>query len=141
MIKKALSIHINSLTNSSLPILVLRLVAGFAIFFNHGLGKLGNVFSGNFQFGDPIGLGPTLSLILVAFAEGICGILVMLGLGTRLASAVLVINFIVIVFVAHAGDPFGDIEDAVLFLTIFITLTLLGGGKYSLDKILFPNHR
>jgi putative oxidoreductase len=134
MIKKALSTQIDRLTNASLPILVLRLVTGFAIFYNHGLGKLGNVFSGNFQFGDPIGLGPVLSLILVAFAEGICGLLVMLGLGTRLASAVLVINFIVIVFIAHAGDPFGDIEDAVLFLAIFIALTLFGGGKYSFDN-------
>jgi len=139
MIKKALSTQIDRFTNASLPILVLRLVTGFAIFYNHGLGKLGNVFSGNFQFGDPIGLGPELSLILVAFAEGICGLLVMLGLGTRLASAVLVINFIVIVFVAHAGDPFGDIEDAVLFLALFIALTLFGGGKYSLDNAIFKS--
>ena len=42
-------------------------------------------------------------------------------------------NFIIAITVAHAGDPFGKMEKAVLFFTVFIALFIIGPGKYSVD--------
>ena len=78
-------------------ILILRLVAGFVLLYGHGFGKLSTIFTGQeIKFFDPIGIGANLSFYLAAFAEGICAILLMLGLFTRYAAIVLAINFLVI---------------------------------------------
>lgn len=103
----------------------------------HGLPKIKRIMSGEMGFGDPIGLGPELSLVLVAFAEGICGFLVVIGLGTRWASIPLIIAMTVAGFIHHAADPFGTKEKAFLFLLIFVVLLITGGGKYSLDRKIF----
>lgn len=134
--RKYLSGKLDALVSEHSAILFIRVAAG-ALILTHGIPKLTNVLSGQFQFGDPLGLGPAFSLILVAFAEGICGFLVLIGLGTRLASIILVINMAVAGFIAHAGDPFGTKEKALLFLIFFISTSLLGGGKYSLDNKFF----
>lgn len=136
MFNKYLSTRLDRLVNSHIAILILRLGAG-AFILTHGIPKLIKVFTGDMGFGDPIGIGPELSLILSAFAEGICGILVLLGLGTRLAAAPLIINMAVAGFIAHAGDPFGTKEKALLFLIMFVILFLTGSGKYSLDQKFF----
>lgn len=140
MVKKYLSTRLDSLYNSHLAILILRLGAG-AFILTHGIPKLIKVFTGDMSFGDPIGLGPGLSLVLSAFAEGICGLLILLGLWTRLAAIPLIINMSVAVFFFHAADPFGVKERAALFLVVFIVLFLTGGSKYSLDEILFNKKR
>lgn len=133
MFKKLFSAELNTLISSHYAILLLRLGASILI-FTHGLPKLLKVFAGDFSFADPIGVGPAFSLILVAFAEGICSIFVALGLGTRLAAFVLCINMSVIAFVAHAGDPFSSKEKGLLFLVMFLVIFFTGGGKYSLDQ-------
>lgn len=133
MLKKLLSTDISALVNTNLSILILRMGAGLLI-FTHGWPKLMKVFNGDFAFADPIGIGAGLSLVLAAFAEGICGFLVTLGLGTRFASIVLSINMFVVVFFAHADDPFSTKEKGILFLLLFLVISLTGGGKYSLDK-------
>jgi len=103
--------------------------------YGHGWGKLMSVFGGNFQFLDPLGIGPTASLILAAFAEGICSLLIMFGFWTRLASLILTINMAVAVFLVHlpAGDWFGDMELPVIYLLAFFVIFLLGPGNFSVD--------
>ncbi|GJM28449.1 MAG: hypothetical protein DHS20C17_10840 [Cyclobacteriaceae bacterium] len=103
----------------------------------HGVPKVQKIFSGDLGFGDPIGLGPEVSLVLVAFAEAVCGFFVILGLGTRWATIPLIIAMAVAVVIHHAADPFGTKEKPLLFLIIFITLLFTGGGKYSLDRKVF----
>jgi putative oxidoreductase len=96
-----------------------------------------NVFGGNFQFLDPIGSGPTASLILAAFAEGICSLLIIAGFWTRLASLILTINMAVAMLGYHIpkGDPlFGGFEHTLLYFLAFIVIFLLGPGEYSVDK-------
>ncbi|MEX0720598.1 MAG: DoxX family protein [Balneolaceae bacterium] len=133
MLKRILSTNVNEFIDLHLSVLLLRVSAG-ALIFTHGLPKLIKVFSGDFSFGDPIGLGPELSLILSAFAEGICGLLLVFGVGTRLVSIVLIINMSTAFFFAHAADPFATKEKALLFLLLFVILLFTGGGKYSVDK-------
>lgn len=87
----------------------------------------------------PIGIGATLSFYMAAFAEGICAILLILGLLSRFASLVLTVNFIVI-FIFHAfiiQDGFEILELRFLYLLPFIALTFTGAGRFSLDNYLF----
>ena len=115
---------------------VLRVFTAIFMLYGHGWGKLMNVFAGEFQFADPLGLGPTISLILAAFAEGICSLLILMGWYTRLAALILIINMSVAVFFFHIpnGDAFGGMETALLYLVMFIVIFLLGPGNLSIDS-------
>ena len=126
------TIH-KGLTHVSL--LVLRLAAG-GFMLTHGVPKMQRILSGEMKFGDPLGLGPEVSLVMIVFAEFVCSILIILGLGTRLAAVPLILAMAVAAFVAHAGDPFNRKEMALLYMVVFIVLLLSGGGNYSLDRLI-----
>jgi len=115
---------------------MLRLTAG-GFMLTHGVPKLQRLLTGEFQFGDPIGLGPEVSLILAVFAEFFCSVLLILGLGTRLATIPLMVTMAVAGFVAHGTDPFGRKELALFYLVAYAVILLLGGGKYSTDRFIF----
>ena len=117
-----------------LGLLVLRVGLGFSLAYAHGWGKFMRVLDGNMQFADPIGLGPGLSLVLAAFAEFVCAILVAVGLFGRVATVPIIILFAVAFFVVHGDDPFGDKEKAFLFLIGYVALLLTGPGRMSLDQ-------
>lgn len=115
---------------------LLRIVAGLVLLYGHGFEKLTVIFTGQeIKFMDPIGLGAIPSFYMAGFAEGICAILLVLGLFSRFASLILSINFLVI-FILHAfmlGDGFQILELRIFYLATFIALTLTGPGKFSLD--------
>ncbi|MGI9542472.1 MAG: DoxX family protein [Cyclobacteriaceae bacterium] len=117
-------------------LLILRLAIGI-LMITHGWGKFSKVLAGSAEFGDPIGLGPSTSLALAAFAEFICSILIILGLATRLVVIPPMIVMLVAFFIVHAEDPFGRKEKTLLFLFPYISLLIAGPGKFSLDHILF----
>ncbi|WP_282628223.1 DoxX family protein [Empedobacter sedimenti] len=116
-------------------LLLVRLAAG-GFMFSHGFGKLQKLVNGNFEFGDPIGLGPEISLGLTVFAEILCAFLVFVGLFTRLASIPLIITMLVAVFIVHADHDFGKKELGLFFLINYLVIFLSGAGKYSLDKLI-----
>jgi len=134
LFKKLNSTKLDEIISPNVAILLLRIGAACLI-MTHGIPKLMRIMDGNFGFGDPLGIGPVTSLLLVTFAEAICAIFVLIGLWTRVALIPLIINMIVIAFVAHADDPFGDKEKGLLFLVMFITLFFTGAGKYSVDSM------
>ena len=117
-------------------LLLLRvLVACFM--FTHGLPKFFKLMEGGeIKFGDPIGIGPGASLVLTVFAEVICSTFVLIGLATRFAVIPLIVTMLVAAIIAHAEDPFRDKEMAFLYLFVYITLMILGSGKYSVDYLL-----
>lgn len=136
MIKKLFSSKIDEFVSTDVALLFLRIGTG-SLMLTHGTPKLMRIIDGNFSFGDPIGIGPVASLILVTFAEFFCSLFVMAGLFTRASLIPLMITMAVAAFIAHAGDPFGDKELPLFFLITFLTLFLTGPGKYSFDKKLF----
>lgn len=118
-----------------LMLLLLRIIAG-SFMITHGIGKAERVIAGPpYEFSDPIGLGVDASLILAAFSEFICAILVIIGLFTRLAAIPVIITMAVAAFIAHADDGFYAKELPLFFLTVYFVITFLGAGRYSLDKI------
>lgn len=124
--------------NTDVASLILRLLFG-GLMISHGLPKLMGYESMSTQFPDLIGIGSELSLILVIFAELLCGILVLIGLYTRLASIPIFIAMMVAFFIAHAQDPFQVKELALVFLILAIVIFILGSGKYSVDYVLNRN--
>ena len=116
--------------------LLLARIAVGAFMLTHGIPKLQKLLGGDMQFADPLGIGSTPSFLLVVFAEVVCSILLMLGLATRFASVVLIINMCVAAFVAHAGQPFGKKELSLLFLVFFMGFCIIGGGRYAVDNLI-----
>jgi putative oxidoreductase len=139
---------------TSIGLLVIRVgIGGYML--THGIGKLGRVqeglSTGEWAFGDPLGLGPALSLILIMFAELVCAFLVLIGLGTRLFAAPLVFGMVVAAFIAHGDDPWtiaaaresgsGSKQLAMMYLTVFLALIFTGAGKFSMDGLIWPRFK
>ncbi len=117
-------------------VLILR-VGISSLMLTHGYAKLTTFLSGDHSFADPIGIGEELSYFLTICAEFGCSILVILGLGTRLALVPLIFTMVVVVSVVHAKDPFDVKEHALLFLIAYIALFLTGPGRFSVDSKLY----
>ncbi len=119
--------------------LLLRLGAGGLMLVNHGWSKLQNFSAMSSQFGDPVGLGPKVSLALTIFAEFFCAAFIVLGLFTRLAAIPLIIAMAVAFFIVHEGiyapGPRSG-ELALLYLFCYLTLLFAGPGKYSVDRMI-----
>mgnify|MGYP003575533762 CR=1 FL=1 len=109
------------------------------LMLTHGLPKMAMLFSGDpVQFPSVLGFSPELSLGLTVFAEVFCSLLLLAGLGTRLAVVPLIVTMLVAAFVIHAADPFAKQEPALYFLLVYLVLLLAGSGKYSVDYLLQP---
>ncbi|HUG91041.1 MAG TPA: DoxX family protein [Planctomycetaceae bacterium] len=132
---------------ASLGLLLLRIGAGGLMAYAHGWGKLSNFGEMAGKFKDPLGISNTFSFGLLTFAEFFCAIAVVLGLATRLAAIPLVIAMGVAAFLVHlplvakGEQAFRDIEFPLLYLVMFLTLVFTGGGKFSLDALLFRKKR
>ena len=120
--------------------LVLRLLVG-GLFMYHGWGKVAGYEQMVTQFPDVIGVGSKLSLQLVIFGEAVCGILVALGLLTRLAVIPIFITMAVAFFVAHGKDPFDAKTLPFLYMGLCLVIFILGPGRYSIDALINRNRR
>jgi len=119
----------------STAMLVLRLGLGILMMM-HGYDKLVHFAKYQNDFMNFLGIGKTISLALVVFAEFFCSVFLILGLFTRLATIPLIIATCVMVFKAHKGDVFGDGEHATLYLVGYIVLLLVGPGRASIDSMI-----
>lgn len=100
----------------------------------HGFPKLLTFFgSEEIVFADPVGLGEVVTFSFAVFAEFICSVLIILGLGTRLAVIPLILTMAVAALIVHVPDGFGRQELPLLYLTGYVLLIFTGSGKYSLD--------
>jgi putative oxidoreductase len=124
---------------TDLGLLLLRASFGGLMALGHGLGKLSADAS---KFPDPLGIGNAASLYGAVFSELVCGLLLVLGLLTRLACLPLIFAMLVAAFVIHAADPFflpgpRTKEPAVIYALAFACVLILGPGRFSLDHALF----
>lgn len=128
--------------NVDIALLILRIVIG-VFMLTHGAGKFEKLFLNDepIQFADPLGIGAVASLILVVFAEVFCSLLLILGLGTRIGAITLFINMLIIAFIVHMNDGFGRQEFALLYRLVYLTIILIGAGRYSLDHLITNNKK
>jgi len=117
-------------------IFIFRVSISSFMLFGHGLKKFHRLISGEeIKFFDPFGIGASFSLSFAVLAEFFAAGLIIIGLFTRLSSLSLIITMFVAGFVYHADDPFGSKEKALMYLTSYIFLFLVGSGKYSLQTL------
>ncbi len=115
-------------------LLVLRFGLGLSLFLRHGLEKLTGYSHMVAHFPDPIGIGPHLSLAYALFADGICSLLVIVGLGTRWAAGVIIVNLLVVfAFVHHLNFRDGHMEAVLLYIVGYLAILICGAGRLSLD--------
>lgn len=120
--------------NIDIALLILRLTVGFFM-LSHGMGKFYNLIGdAPIQFPDPLGVGTTASLGLAVFSEVLCSILLIVGLGTRLAAIPLIITMLVAAFIIHATDGFGKQELPLMYVAIYLVIAIAGAGKISIDN-------
>lgn len=115
--------------------LFLRFFLGLLL-ASHGYAKLIQFSSLKYKFMNFMHLGSTVSLSLIIFAELICGILLMLGLFTRLACVPIIIGMCVVVFMASNGQIFAGGERGMIYLAATVTIFLCGPGKISVDGMM-----
>ena len=78
---------------------------------------------------------PTIFAVLSVYAQFFCAILIIIGYRTRLASFILIINFIIAAFVhIRANDSIENMTPALAMLFICVTLFFTGADKIGLDE-------
>ena len=130
---------------TQIGLLILRVLPGYFLIVNHGWKKIINPEKWN-------GLGEAVTKYLIgidflnpifgflaAFSESVCAILVLVGLFTKPA-AILVCGtmfFAALYHITGTGNP----ELALIYFSIFATISAAGPGKYSLDSKFFSNNK
>ena len=125
-------------------LLILRAALGI-IFFAHGSQKLlgwygGYGYDATVQFfGQALGIPPALATMAI-IAEFFGGIMVFLGLFTRIGAALIAITMAVALFTVHLPQGFfiagGKVGYEFVFALLMMSLYLVinGAGELSLDK-------
>lgn len=132
-------------SQSGVDALPIRIGAG-AIFAAHGAQKLFGWFGGYGLEGTAgwmtsIGLEPGYALALLAgSAEFFGGLMLIVGLLVRPASAVLAATMVVAIVSVHLTNGFfmsnNGYEFALALLVISVSLAIRGAGSYSVDRAL-----
>lgn len=138
-------------TDNDIAPLVLRLALGIVFYF-HGMQKLTTMYGGyGFTgtmgfFTEKLGI-PALFAFLAIMAEGVGWAGLISGLLTRVAAFGITVNMIVAVYMLHwqngifmnwFGNQKGEgFEYHILAIAIGIVLIIKGGGKLSLDRVLW----
>jgi putative oxidoreductase len=126
-------------------LLLIRVYWGW-LFLQSGIGKFGHIDKVVSFFTD-LGIpAPTFNAYFNASLETAGGILLILGLASRLISVPLLINMIVAYvtadreaftsFFSESGKFFG--ADPFPFLLVSLLILLFGPGKFSLDTLAYP---
>jgi putative oxidoreductase len=120
----------NNLNDFALAILR---VSFSGMMLTHGIPKINMLVENASGFPDPIGIGSTASLVLAIIGEVVAPLFVLIGFKTRIAAIPVVITMAIAGFVVHINDDFASKEKALLYLSAFIVIALVGAGRYSVD--------
>ena len=142
---------------NDIALLVLRL-AGLGLALAHGWGKVsafaagqgGRFIEGVANLGFP---APAVFALAAALAEFVGGLCVALGVATRVAAGFAAATMFVAAFVRHKTHghllswlgvapasedtlkAWGNPELALVYLAVFVAITLLGPGRLALDSL------
>jgi putative oxidoreductase len=122
-------------------LLLLRVGAGLILFLRHGWEKVSLLTLINPKFPDPLHIGHNTTWVLAMLSDGICSLLIILGVGTRWLSLYCFFNiFIAWALVHHftflGKSPGADHGELIaLYLVAFAALMVAGPGRYSIDAL------
>ncbi|MGA8620317.1 MAG: DoxX family protein [Candidatus Sulfotelmatobacter sp.] len=121
---------------------VMRLALG-AVMVGHGYHKVFGGLHHHVQFVESLGL-PGWSAYLSAFTEFLGGLLVLIGLFTRIAALAICIDLSVAIAKVHFHHGLmgnGGYEFPLALATLAFALIFFGGGAIALDHIRAPGGR
>lgn len=119
----------------SLLLLCLRIFFGLMLMM-HGLDKLYNYDSINFNFPDPMGMGSQISLLFVIFAELVCSIAFIFGVLFRITMLPILI-VLAVAFLHIHGASIIQGELAFIYLMMLVMMYISGPGQYSVDAKIY----
>jgi putative oxidoreductase len=124
--------------NVGIGLMLLRLGAGLSVFLKHGLEKLTGYSTMVQHFPDPIHVGAHFGLAFALVSDGICSILVLLGLATRPAAGWILINLLTAFFFVHHAAFFsnGHVELVAVYIAVFAAILFTGPGYLSIDALI-----
>jgi putative oxidoreductase len=123
---------------SFLPPTLARLAIGI-VFAGTGWGKLHNLEKITSFFAE-LGIpAPGFNAVLASSAELVCGVLILVGLFTRLAAVPLIVVMLVAIATAKRGE-IGGLSDLLgfveaLYIVLLAWLATAGPGPISLDRV------
>ena len=135
MTLKALATSRTTAAGVSAGLLALRFFAGLSLFLKHGLEKLTGYSTMVQHFPDPIHIGAHAGLAFALLIDGICSLLVILGLLTRPAAVIILINLLTAFFFVHHAALIsnGHVELVWVYIGAFLAVLLAGPGRFSID--------
>jgi putative oxidoreductase len=119
---------------SSFAPLPIRIMAGVA-FILHGMPKFDDLL-GTQGFFASVGIPADLAL-LIGLLEVIGGILLIVGLVTRVAAILFAVEMMCAILIVKAGNSFmgqGGFEVDLLLMSISISLAISGPGRLSIER-------
>lgn len=139
--------------SADLVLLIPRAVCGFMLTVYFGAPKFGLPWSppdnnlGLFEvawwfpgdvsaFGPPFSWAPNILAWMGAFAEGVGGVALLLGLGTRLFALLVLCTMLVAIFFQQWQNGYWNMLPATGFVWYALFTMVLGAGRFSLDAIL-----
>ena len=125
-------------TNSDLGKLLLRITLGVCILF-HGIAKIQGGIDGIVQGVTAIGL-PGFVAYGVYIGEIIAPLLLILGFYSRIGAALIAVNMVFAIAIAHRPDVFKlgeqggwSLELQGMYLMTAIALALMGPGRFGIN--------
>lgn len=82
------------------------------------------------QFGFPV---PHLMAPLSVAVQFICGIMLVLGLTTRIAGMLIAANFAVALYMVHWAEPFREWWPALILILLGLHFSTAGSGRFGFD--------
>ena len=122
--------------DANLGLLLMRLFTGGAM-LTHGVPKLFFTLDKFTEIVASLNLPmPGFLAFMAALSESLGAALLLLGLCTRPAAALLAITMAVAAFVVHGADPFAQQELALFYLCSSLLFMFKGAGKWSTDALI-----
>lgn len=128
---------VNAKISSSTPFAIFRILVGL-MFLQHGLQKIFGLLGGN-----AVDLSLTNLMFYAGIIELIGGILITLGLFTRITASISALEMLGAFIMGHVMKEtivlipiINRGELALMFFAAFLVLAAHGPGKWSLDKAL-----
>ena len=83
----------------------------------------------------------TATFVIFTLLEAIFAVMLIGGYGTRFAAFVMALGMFVEIFLVYPSLGWIGVERQILYIGIYITLVISGGGRYALESHLDRKHR
>jgi len=83
----------------------------------------------------------TATFVIFTLLEAIFAVMLICGYGTRFAAFVMALGMFVEIFLVYPSLGWIGVERQILYIGIYITLVISGGGRYAIESHLDRKHR